>query len=229
MTDTPQDIPGGSSIAPTPKLGRRPGESITRDHILDVAELEFAQSGLAGASIRRLAERAEVSQALIVYYFGSKDALFDAVYCRRVNVLSRERQERLRQLEERADPPMTVEEVVRAYVAPIFDMMRGSPGGRAFMMIQSRVQAEPTTPRTESLRRLYDETARSYAAALRRLLPGTPAEDVYWRMSFSVGALIYNASGTTRLDRWSQGVCDTADLDLMRDQLVDFLSAGMKG
>lgn len=47
--------------------------------ILVAARDEFAQHGLGGARVDRIAGRADVNKRLIYYYFGSKDDLFLAV------------------------------------------------------------------------------------------------------------------------------------------------------
>jgi AcrR family transcriptional regulator len=47
--------------------------------ILTAARDEFAQHGLGGARIDRIAERAALNKKLIYYYFTSKDELFSAV------------------------------------------------------------------------------------------------------------------------------------------------------
>src|ERR1700710_1159537 len=47
--------------------------------ILIAARDEFAQHGLAGARVDRIAERAGLNKRLLYYYFGSKDELFLAV------------------------------------------------------------------------------------------------------------------------------------------------------
>jgi AcrR family transcriptional regulator len=51
----------------------------TRQEILRAAMDEFAESGLGGARIDGIAERAGVNKRLIYYYFGAKDELFLAV------------------------------------------------------------------------------------------------------------------------------------------------------
>lgn len=213
-------------LPPRLKLGRRPGEPVTREAILDAAELEFADGGYDNTSMRRLSERAGVSQALIVYYFGSKDALFEAVFQRRVEVLSRERLERLDALEQRSQPA-TVEDIIHAYLAPVFETM-SEPGGRAFMQIQSQIQSGQQTPMVERLREHYDEAAARYVKALQKILPDVPPTEIYWRMSFSIGALLYNASGTARVEKWSLGACRPADLQELQKQLTKFLAAGMR-
>lgn len=58
--------------------GRRPGDSGTRDAILDAARAGFAESGFAATTIRGVAARAGVDAALVHHFFGTKDQLFSA-------------------------------------------------------------------------------------------------------------------------------------------------------
>ncbi|QDB78738.1 TetR/AcrR family transcriptional regulator [Georgenia wutianyii] len=67
------DDPAGSRRRPT---GRRPGDSGTREAILDSALALFAERGYEGASIRAIATDAGVDPALIRHFFGDKDTLF---------------------------------------------------------------------------------------------------------------------------------------------------------
>ncbi len=53
-------------------------EAGTRDRLLRAAVEEFAEVGLAGARVDRIASRAGANKQLVYYYFGSKDGLFDA-------------------------------------------------------------------------------------------------------------------------------------------------------
>ncbi len=50
-----------------------------KEHIISIAIELFAQKGFEGTSIRELAAKADVNVAMISYYFGSKDKLFEAV------------------------------------------------------------------------------------------------------------------------------------------------------
>jgi AcrR family transcriptional regulator len=52
----------------------------TRRRLLDAATEEFAQYGIAGARVDRIAAAAQSNKAQIYHYFGSKDGLFDAVF-----------------------------------------------------------------------------------------------------------------------------------------------------
>jgi len=57
--------------------GRRPGESGTRAAILSAACAAFAEAGYDRATIRGIAAEAGVDPALVLHYFGSKEALFE--------------------------------------------------------------------------------------------------------------------------------------------------------
>lgn len=70
---------------PRPPDPPRPAEPRSRDadrsqkDILDAGLREFAEFGLGGARMDRIAERAGVNKRLIYYYFDSKERLFLAV------------------------------------------------------------------------------------------------------------------------------------------------------
>ncbi len=58
--------------------GRRPGDSGTREAILDAARVTFAELGYDGATIRAIAAKAEVDPALVYHFHASKEELFAA-------------------------------------------------------------------------------------------------------------------------------------------------------
>jgi len=58
-----------------------------RTHILEIAEEMFAHNGFDGTSVRELAKKAEVNLAMINYYFGSKEKLFEALIEKKASVM----------------------------------------------------------------------------------------------------------------------------------------------
>jgi TetR/AcrR family transcriptional regulator len=58
---------------------RRRDPAATRKKLLTAARHEFAKSGLAGARVDEIADRAGVNKQLVYHYFGDKDALYLAV------------------------------------------------------------------------------------------------------------------------------------------------------
>ena len=52
----------------------------TKRRLLEAAATEFAERGIAGARVDRIAAAAAANKALIYSYFGNKEDLFDAVF-----------------------------------------------------------------------------------------------------------------------------------------------------
>ena len=65
-----------TSRTKTPRTGRRPGESSTKDQIRKAAEKLFLARGYEGATMRAIAKEAGVDASLIVHFFGNKAGLF---------------------------------------------------------------------------------------------------------------------------------------------------------
>jgi AcrR family transcriptional regulator len=59
----------------TPRTGRRPGDSGTREAILAAARRQFAAKGYDAASMRAIAAEAGVDVALVAHFFGNKAGL----------------------------------------------------------------------------------------------------------------------------------------------------------
>ena len=72
------------------ELPTTPRGTATRRRLLDAARDEFAQRGLAGARIDRIAATASANKAQLYAYYGSKEALFDAVVADCVEATSSE-------------------------------------------------------------------------------------------------------------------------------------------
>jgi AcrR family transcriptional regulator len=70
------------------KQSRPRNVEATKELLLAAAVDEFAEHGLAGARIDRIAERAGANKRLLYVYFGNKEQLFDAVVDQFVNSLN---------------------------------------------------------------------------------------------------------------------------------------------
>ncbi|SHI59925.1 transcriptional regulator, TetR family [Roseomonas rosea] len=217
-----------SAAAPRRRIGRRPADPdgvSTQDNILAVAEQVFADHGYVAASLREIAQRADVTQALIIYYFGSKQGLFETLFKRRGLEVSRERQALLDALLARPEPP-TARALVTAYLTPQFKLRHEGPQAMAFVRMQARLHHEPDELALRLRREVYDSSTRNYIAALQRAVPGLDAADAHWRMMFAVGTYLYMLSGFDRLAEVSEGRFTTDDTEEVVRRLTDFLVAG---
>jgi len=202
----------------------------TRTRLLDAAERHFAERGFDGASLRQITSDARANLAAAHYHFGSKEDLFVAVLARRIEPISRERLDRLDQVEsDAAGEPVPLEAVLAAFVGPPLRAGASASGGRECLLrLFGRMQSEP-----EALwKRIVDgplrETRKRFAAALRRALPRLTDEELAWRMHFVIGTMTGVAADQHRLRLLSNGRCDPSDIDGTIRQLVPFLAGGLR-
>ncbi|WP_142849915.1 TetR/AcrR family transcriptional regulator [Telmatospirillum sp. J64-1] len=205
--------------------GRPEGLNNVREEILDAAEVEFADLGYAGTTLRGVADRAKVTQALINYYFGSKHGLFEEVFLRRGRKISDERLERLENLR-KSGAPLRIEDVVLGFLKPTL-ALRATPEGRAFMRLQARLHTEPPEISYKLRNEAYDVSTRAYVEAIREALPHLGEKDAYWRLTLMIGAYMYAFSDTHRLEELAEGICDPTDTNEILEQITNFVVGGL--
>jgi AcrR family transcriptional regulator len=226
----------GSPSNSTGRVGRRPGrpgprsgaeKDQTRDAILDVAEQFFSDVGYASTSFRDIAAGASVNPALISYYYGTKRSLFEAVYKRRGKELTDRWARLLDELEALKRPP-TIEELLRAYLVPQFQLKYSGPGGKAFARLQARLHCEPDAISFALRRKVYDAVGRRHLAMLERRFPNIDAADMSWRFSFIIGAHLYVSADVERISDLSSGRFDSHDLDEVLQRMLSFFTGGLQ-
>ena len=206
--------------------GRPEGTSVIKDDILDAAETVFSSLGYAGTSLREVAEKAKVTQALISYYFGSKFGLFEQAFLRRSQPISLERIERLEELQRAGNA--TAREVVRAFLLPTVSL-RASPQGRAFLRLQARLHTEPPEISYDLRTHAYGDSTERYVDALRAVLPGLSELDAHWRVTMMVGTYLYAFSDTHRMEEMTRpGVYDPVDTESLLEQVTRFVVGGFE-
>ena len=200
----------------------------TRTRILDAAEELFMQHGFEGTSIRLLTARAAVNLAAVNYHFGSKDALIEAVFRRRLDPMNAARLAALEKLEAESRPAEP-ERIIRAFVGESLRMIEDAKGGgRNFIRLLGRTYTEPSKSIRTLIGQMYAPTMERYKAALERALPHMPPEELVWRMHFMFGTLSYTLAATDTVQLIAG--CkpeDRHDARLLEDRLTAFLLAGL--
>ncbi len=90
-----------------------------KDKILDAAAEEFAEHGLAGARVDRIAERAGVNKALIYYHFNSKDNLYKEIIKNRITVAADFISQRI----EKVDDPEQLLKMITHFYHEYFELI----------------------------------------------------------------------------------------------------------
>jgi AcrR family transcriptional regulator len=201
----------------------------TREHILDAAERLFAESGIDAVSMRTITAEAGVNLAAIHYHFGSKEELVKAVFSRPIEHLNRQRLALLNACEARSGeeaPP--VEDVLRCLIAPSIRLSQAGERGEMFMRLCGRIHTETAEYLQVAFDELFQEIKERFGAALRRALPQLPMGEIFWRSYFTIGAMVHTMRDLAKLQRFSEGLCDTTDIEGMIERLVQFGAAGMR-
>ena len=200
----------------------------TRTRILDAAEELFMQHGFEGTSMRLLTTKAGVNLAAVNYHFGSKHALIEAVFRRRLDPMNTARIAALDALEA-AGRPLSPETIIRAFVGEGLRMIEDAKtGGRNFIRLLGRTYTEPAKPIRVLIGQLYAPAMERYKAAFERALPQMPREELVWRMHFMFGTMAYTLAATDTVQLIAG--CkpeDRYDARLLEERLCAFLAAGL--
>lgn len=214
---------GGASGAPQP--ARAPLLASTRGRILAAAERLFAERGVAATSLRAITRLARVNLAAVNYHFGSREALVEAVYERRLGPLNRARLRQLDDAEHRASPP-AVAAVVAAFVEPIVDLSaRDARDGPLFVRLLAQTHAEAGPCFHKLFARENAGVVERFSAALARALPQLTPTELALRLQFMVGA-VNHAVADTAHPRLGNGAAP--DLERAARELVPFIVAGLQ-
>lgn len=201
----------------------------TRERILDAAESLFARSGFEGVTVRQIMKKAGADVALAYYHFKSKRDLFDAVLLRRAKTLNELRLAALEEVEQRhRDDPPSVEEIIEAFTRPLLEVLEEDPDEwRDYMALVAQVNNSPEWG-GELMTRYFDPLVRRFLEALRRSLPNSREEDLFWSYHFLSGALTLTFAETGRLDNLSDGLCSSSDMAAANARMPRFVAAGFR-
>jgi AcrR family transcriptional regulator len=203
----------------------------TRTRILNAAEELFMQHGFEATSTRQLTAKAGANLAAVNYHFGSKDALVEAVFRRRLDPMNTARIAELDRLETEAGAkPLAPEAIIRAFVGASLRMIEDAKhGGRNFIRLLGRTYTDPQKPIRVLIGQLYAPAMERFKAAFERALPAMPRDELIWRMHFMFGTLAYTLAATDTVQLIAG--CkpeDRYDAALLESRLTSFLLAGLQ-
>lgn len=135
----------------------------TKALLLGAATEEFAEYGLAGARIDRIADKAGANKRLIYVYFGDKDRLFDAVIDDQSRAVTQA-------------VPLGDGDLV-AFAATRFDYVLAHPRARRIAVWRAFERSVPTDEEVASYRARLDSVAAAQTAG--RVRTDIPAADLF--------------------------------------------------
>jgi AcrR family transcriptional regulator len=212
-----------------PSAERKPSRAgmETRTRLLDTAERVFAELGYEGASLRVIADHANLHGALSTYYFGTKERLFEEVIARRAVDLEQQRLASLIKIDLSAQSrEATVRLLIEAYISPMVEARFGfSVQKKAYVQIMANLINDPRW--VPVIQRHFDYCSKKYIEAWRVVFPHAHQGSLLNAFSFMVATMLYVCSFT---DRFGQYRGTRTKIDQVREaltaDLIRFVQAG---
>lgn len=198
----------------------------TKVRILDAAERLIAEHGL-DVSLRTITTDAGVNLAAVNYHFQSKEALLEALVCRRFEYLNERRLEMLSLLErEMPEGRLPLERVLEAFLGPVLEVKHKAPAH--YRQLMGRLFSMPD----ELIKRIFQEQMRpivtEFNRAFRRALPHMSEREIAWRMIFSIGCVVHLMSWSKILPLVSSGFVELDDPGVLLQRVIAFTAGGFR-
>lgn len=225
----PAKAPGARAAKPQAK-GKRPTKAEQRaemmEQILDVAEDLFSQHGLHGVTLKDVAKQVGVHHTLMNYYFQDKKTLFDEVFARRAVVTSTRRIDALDAYEASTAGKPTVEGALHTFLDTDLDLyIEGGKRWKNYGRLGAQVANTPEWG-AELMDKHFDPVVLRLISLLKRALPHATDEDIFWGYHFVTGALLLTLARTGRIDKLSDGACQSEDFEAVKKRMARFMAGG---
>jgi len=200
----------------------------TKSKILDAAEHLFALNGFNGTSLREITSQAEVNLAAVNYHFGSKKELIKAVMSRYMDELSPRLVNSLEKICESDEKP-TLVEVFSAFIEPLLWLNEYRENGTSnFLQLLGRGYTDSQGFLRWFLTTQYPGVISNFVKAIYKAYPELTAEEVFWRLHFTMGTLIFTMSSSNALlDIAKNDFDNNIDISGVIHKVIPYIAAGV--
>lgn len=208
--------------------GRR--QSDTKTRILDAAERLFAAEGFHSTSLRELTAEARVNLAAVNYHFGSKEALLQAVFERRLVPLNKAQWDRLEAVRENvqaASARPSARDALHAFFEPMLSLRDSGPAAEDFIRLLGRSLCEQSEPICGTLLRHIRPALILLFDILAEALPLMSRDCLFWRLNFALGSMNH-ALSMCHFPALPPNTAPSISSATMTRWLLDFIAAGME-
>lgn len=200
----------------------------TKNKILDAAENLFADKGFNGTSLREITSLADVNLAAVNYHFGSKKELIKAVMSRYMNELSPRLEASLSIICQQKSAP-TLVEVFSAFIEPLLSLnVFKEQGTSNFLQLLGRGYTDSQGFLRWFLTTQYPGVIDNFVSAVQRAYPELTAEDIFWRLHFTMGTVVFTMSSSDALmDIAKSDFGQQVDIADVIQKVIPFVAAGV--
>jgi AcrR family transcriptional regulator len=199
----------------------------TKNKILDAAESLFAVQGFNGTSLREITSQAEVNLAAVNYHFGSKKELIKSVMSRYMNELSPRLESALIEVCEREN--LSLLEVFSAFIEPLLSLNEFKENGTSnFLQLLGRGYSDSQGFLRWFLTTQYPGVINNFVKAVQKAYPELTAEEMFWRLHFTMGTVVFTMSSSDALMDIAKSDFDkTMDIAGVIKKVIPYVAAGV--
>lgn len=203
----------------------------TRKRILDTAEKLFGERGVAAVSLRDINRAAGISQGVLHYHFGGREALIEAILLRTLPTVNAERRQIYDDVMASGRAP-DERDAAAILCLPLARLSLGkAAAGRRFLRCLARLSQE----QNPVWARVTREQMRDIALVelLQTYIPGCDRDHgrVEWTIEMAMNVIHSTLNGIGRPPLgWQSGLAaNPMSAQQQIDALMDFVCAGFRG
>lgn len=200
----------------------------TKNKILDAADVLFADKGFNGTSLREITSQANVNLAAVNYHFGSKKELIKAVMSRYMDELSPQLESALLMLCDNTTKP-SLHDVFSAFIEPLLNLNAFKENGTStFLQLLGRGYTDSQGFLRWFLTTQYPNVFTNFTKAIKIAYPELSAEEMFWRLHFTMGTIVFTMSSTEALiDIAQNDFNNQLDIAGVIERVIPYVAAGV--
>ncbi|MEW6994500.1 TetR/AcrR family transcriptional regulator [Colwelliaceae bacterium MEBiC 14330] len=200
----------------------------TKNKILDAADVLFADKGFNGTSLREITSQANVNLAAVNYHFGSKKELIKAVMSRYMDELSPHLELALSAICEAENKP-SLHEVFSAFIEPLLNLNQFKENGTStFLQLLGRGYTDSQGFLRWFLTTQYPNVFTNFTKAVKIAYPQLSTEEMFWRLHFTMGTIVFTMSSSEALIDIAQNDFDNQlDIAGVIERVIPYVAAGV--
>lgn len=198
----------------------------TQIKLIEAAEIEFAENGYEGASIRSITSRAEANIAAVNYHFGSKETLFIEMIRYRTEPINELRMERLDKAYEEANgKPISLRLLIDIIIRPLIGNLTDANGDKHTFV---RAMGRGLTENRKLVTIMFDDILAEIIARITKSLTEILHDLDETQVSICHHYLSCALSGAMLQSDRSEFLSPKLDLQQRIDYLVEFIAGGIE-
>jgi len=208
-------------------MSQKNGEDLTRERILDTAEVLFAQKGYRAVSVREITSAAECNLAAVNYHFGNKENLYLEVFRSRwVPRAMRVRESFRKSLARQGS--LSEAKVVRALAQAFVDGPLSDDERLRHSQLMTREMTQPTKAFKHVAEQVIQPFFKEVSDQLDSVLSNKVGEEQMLLNIFSIFAMVlYFNFARVAVSRLTGRKYDSAFRALLVEQITQFSLRGL--